>query len=83
MHYDSSGKMNVGDFRINESKLAKERIQINFAKRIIKTMPGGKIWANSSFLHGTSYFIRFPVSKQQVEGSNIDYTNALHVPDKS
>mgnify|MGYP007072301137 FL=1 len=44
-------------------------------------MKGGKIWANSSFLHGTSYFIRFPVVKKQADGGNINFANALHIPD--
>jgi len=72
-----------GDFIENEKKLAKERIQINFAKRMIKTMKGGKIWANSSFLHGTSYFIRFPVIIGAAEGGIIDYANSLHIPDQN
>jgi hypothetical protein len=46
-------------------------------------MKGGKIWANSSFLHGTSYFIRFPVVKKQADGGTIDYANALHIPDQN
>jgi len=44
---------------------------------MIKTMKGGKIWANSSFLHGTSYFIRFPVIIGEAEGGIIDYANSL------
>ena len=43
-------------------------------------MKGGKIWANSSFLHGTSYFIRFPVIRQDAP---LDIKNSLHIPEQS
>ena len=62
------------------ARVANEIIQINFAKRLIKTLKGGKIWANST-LHETSYFIRVPVvNTRAMSNDDVDLNNVLHIP---